>query len=231
MTEPSPTSPGLRRFAALLAAALLAAPGAGAAEPSPAAPLSPDEGYGLIGTFLEAGHGRGDRRAAAQRLTASGDASLVPGLVDALFFAPAHSRGQLLAVLRELTGENPGSGYYDWVELVGRRSDLEPKPGYLQWKASLLANIDPEFRKILYPGAPHRIRLEEIVWGGARVDQIPTLTDPPVVRADEASVLTRGEEVFGVALGGEHRAYPLRYLSWHELLNDVVGGRPLALSF
>jgi hypothetical protein len=39
------------------------------------------------------------------------------------------------------------------------------------------------------------------------------------------------ERVFGVSLGGEHRAYPLRYLSWHEMLNDTVGGVPLTVSY
>jgi hypothetical protein len=39
------------------------------------------------------------------------------------------------------------------------------------------------------------------------------------------------ELVFGVSAGGEHRAYPRRILSWHEMANDVVGGEPVTLSF
>ena len=36
---------------------------------------------------------------------------------------------------------------------------------------------------------------------------------------------TVAEPVVGVALGGESRAYPLRWLDWHEVANDALGGR------
>lgn len=224
--------------AALVVSALLVALGASALPAQVRAPeassgLSADAGYGLLRTLLTGN--RGERKDAARTLIESGDVSMVPGLVDALFYAPDHARGRVLDVLRELTGENPGRGYYDWVELVGRRDDLEPKAGdddaYLRWKVGLLANIDTEYRKIFYPDAPRRIRLEEIVFGGVPLDGIPALDDPPRVPADEESTLSDGEEVFGVSFGGEHHAFPLRYLSWHEMANDVVGGQAFVLSF
>ena len=37
--------------------------------------------------------------------------------------------------------------------------------------------------------------------------------------------------VFGVAINGDYRAYPLRILDWHEMANDVVGGEPVALAY
>ncbi len=40
-----------------------------------------------------------------------------------------------------------------------------------------------------------------------------------------------GEPVFGIALNGEARAYPLRILDWHEMANDVVGGVPVSLAY
>jgi hypothetical protein len=47
----------------------------------------------------------------------------------------------------------------------------------------------------------------------------------------EAKYLTDSEKVFGVSVGGQQRAYPLRMLDWHEMLNDVVGGVPVTLSY
>jgi len=213
-------------------AALLMLGGLAAAAPARAAKsppqLAPDEGYELVRTLVEGE--RGERKRAAKRLVKAGDPSMVPALVDAIFFAPADAREQVLEVLRELAGEDPGTGYYDWVELVGRRRDLTPKDGYLEWKVSQLAKIDPTYHKILYPGVPTRLRLEEIVWGGAGVGKIPALDDPPRVEASAADKLHDDEEVFGVSFGGEHHAYPLRYVSWHELVNDVVGGQAFVLS-
>ncbi len=199
------------------------------------AALAPEEGYALIRSLMSETVEPGERKAAAEQLTASKDLTLVPPLVDALFFTPKSQRSLLLSVLRNLTGENPGDRYYDWVELVGRRSDLRASPrdapGYMAWKLSLLVKIDPGYKRIFYPGAPSRIALEEIVWGGVSIDGIPPLEDPPRVPAAEGGFLSDKETVFGVSAGGSHHAYPARYLSWHEMVNDTVGGEPLSLGF
>jgi len=52
-----------------------------------------------------------------------------------------------------------------------------------------------------------------------------------VIAAADASYLSQDEQVFGVDLGGAQRAYPLRMLGWHEMLNDTLGGRPITLSY
>jgi hypothetical protein len=120
------------------------------------------------------------------------------------------------------------------VEVVGRRADLAPKAGYLAYKAELFARIDPRYKAILYDegaaGAP-RIRPEEIVFGGVPVEGIPALDQPAHQPAAEARYLSDSERVFGVSAGGAQRAYPLRILDWHEMLNDVVGGEPVTLSY
>lgn len=209
----------LRLIFALAAAFLPAASGA----------LPPEEGHTLIRALMSGKPG--EKQSAAKRLTAAKDLALVPSMVDALFFTPTAQREPLLGVLRALTGENPGSRYYDWVELVGRRSDLRAGPGYMEWKVSLLTRIDQGYRKIFYEGAPSRIAIEEIVWGGVPIDGIPPLEDPPRVAAAEGGFLSDRERVFGVSAGGAHHAWPARYLSWHEMVNDTVGGEPVSLGF
>jgi Protein of unknown function (DUF3179) len=167
--------------------------------------------------------------AAAQRLTPD----LVPGLVDALFFLPKARRAEAVAALETLTGEKPGNPgrYHDWVEVVARRTDLKPAPGYAAWKGELFARIDPRYREIFREGSPARIRLEEIVWGGVPLEGIPALDRPASVPAPRATWMTDAELVFGVRLAGEARAYPLRIVGWHEMVNDVVGGEPVTLSY
>ncbi|MFQ5528436.1 MAG: DUF3179 domain-containing (seleno)protein [Thermoanaerobaculia bacterium] len=171
-----------------------------------------------------------ERKAAAKVVKARAGASMVPALVDAIFFTASQNRGELYSVLESLTGESY-SGYYDWIEYVGRQEDLTPDPEYPEWKAALLARIDPEYRKVFYPGAPTRIRLEEIVSGGVRFAGIPSLDHPPTIPGAQAGYLRDGEKVFGAFVNGEARAYPVRIMSWHEMANDTIGGEPVALSF
>jgi hypothetical protein len=215
----------IHRVCSLLVGALLGT----FAIPALAAEPPSDPGYALVRQVMS--KESGERREAARKLLRGRDLSLVPALVDALFFTPKLARAELLEVLRGLTGEDAGTGYYDWVELVGRRTDLTGRPGYMEWKLSLLSRIDSTYRKVFVRDAPARIRLEEIVWGGVKLDGIPALENPPRVPAAEAAFLAAGELVFGVSAGGAHHAYPLRYLSWHEMVNDVVGGEPVTLSF
>jgi len=154
----------------------------------------------------------------------------VPGLVDAVFFTPKRHREALFTALANLTGEDAGTDFYAWVELVGRRGDLTPGSGYVAFKREQFARIDPAYLKVFDPAAPARVRVEEIVFGGARLGGIPELDDPPVAAAADAG-LDDDELVFGVELRGVARAYPHRYLSWHEMANDTLGGEPIVLSY
>jgi hypothetical protein len=214
---------------AVQAAIISLALAAGAAAAAQRDDGPPATGYALLERLMSpVGE---ERREAARQLLEAGDASLVPGLVDAYFFLPRNQRAEALSVLAGLTGERAGDRYHDWVELLGRRPDLVARPGYLAWKAGLLARIDPAYRALLAAGTPARIRVEEVVWGGVPVEGIPALDQPAHVPAARADYISGAERVFGVSLGGETRAYPLRILDWHEMLNDVVGGQPVTLSY
>jgi hypothetical protein len=75
------------------------------------------------------------------------------------------------------------------------------------------------------------IRLDEILWGGVRVNGIPPLDHSPVLSAAEASYLDDDNIVFGIYLNGEARAYPKRILAWHEMALDELGGVELSIVY
>jgi hypothetical protein len=200
-----------------------------AAASPPPAPLAPSSGYSLIRIAMSGSDAA--RQAAARKLAAAGDRSFVPALVDSLFFLHADEREPVLAALRQLTGEDPGARYHDWVELVGRRTDLVPAPGYLDWKGALFGRIDKHYRTLFGPATPTLVRPEEILWGGVRWEGIPALDEPPHIAAAAEHGLDVREKVLGLSAGGELRAYPLRYLSWHELINDTLGGQPVTVTY
>ena len=63
------------------------------------------------------------------------------------------------------------------------------------------------------------------------VDGIPALDNPNMIYPNEAEYLVPSERVFGVSINGDTRAYPARFLDWHEMFNDVIGGEPVTLAY
>ena len=72
---------------------------------------------------------------------------------------------------------------------------------------------------------------DEIMRGGPPKDGIPAITDPDVVAVDQADFLRPGDRVVGVTLNGEARAYSIRLLNWHEVVNDELAGVPFAVVY
>jgi hypothetical protein len=72
----------------------------------------------------------------------------------------------------------------------------------------------------------------EIMSGGPPKDGIPALDDPGFIEVGQEVRLEPREPVITLELEGERpRAYPIRYLTWHEIVNDEVGGQPVAVTF
>jgi hypothetical protein len=62
-------------------------------------------------------------------------------------------------------------------------------------------------------------------------DAIPAIDNPEVVPASAVDDLVPEEQVIGVVIGEEARAYPIRILHGHEIVNDDIGGRPIAVTW
>ncbi len=76
-----------------------------------------------------------------------------------------------------------------------------------------------------------RVDLAEIQSGGPPKDGIPAIDHPRFAPLAEATDLKPEEPVISLVIGGEARAYPLRILMWHEIVNDVVAGIPVAVTY
>jgi hypothetical protein len=88
-----------------------------------------------------------------------------------------------------------------------------------------LGQLRTDLSKTLVP-------LEEIISGGPPPDGIPAIDRPKFVSTREADAwLPPKEPVLAVRVGEDARAYPLRILIWHEIVNDRIGGRSVAVTY
>lgn len=72
---------------------------------------------------------------------------------------------------------------------------------------------------------------DAILSGGPPKDGIPALLRPTFIKPEAAAFLDKNDQVIGVTIGNESKAYPIKILNWHEAVNDTLGGKPIVVTF
>ena len=75
------------------------------------------------------------------------------------------------------------------------------------------------------------IDFASILSGGPPKDGIPSIDEPKFVAIGGDVALAATEPVIALEIAGDARAYPLSVLTWHEIVNDTVGGKPVTVTY
>lgn len=159
----------------------------------------------------------------------SGNPSYVFALVEAMRFN--YWPQETSQALERLTGQALGPDWSAWARWLWQQEDLPLPIGYDGWKGKFIRHfVGTNYKYLLHNGMESRIRLDEIVWSGLSWEAIPPLDHPESVPA-EATYLEADEPVFGASIAGESRAYPVRFLERHQMVNDALGGVPVLVAY
>ncbi len=98
------------------------------------------------------------------------------------------------------------------------------------------ARADPAFWKGEWPNTDFAVtsieNWAEIRSGGPPKDGIPAISAPEFHKASAEKRIKGTEPVISLQIGkATPRAYPIRYLTWHEIVNDTVAGVPVAVTY
>ena len=128
------------------------------------------------------------------------------------------------------------------TEGPGSPGDIAPSPTPLAFTPQV--EPDPDYEKALDDArfstnywsdtdfSRYTVPLGEFRSGGVRPDGIPSIDNPKFVTPNQANFRLDNEEpVMAFELDGDARAYPLQILIFHEIVNDVVGGEPVAVTW
>ena len=99
---------------------------------------------------------------------------------------------------------------------------------------AVIVKANPGYWKSEWPRTDftkHSIDYGDVLSGGPPKDGIPSIDNPKFVKLSLAINLAPTEPVIGLEVNGVARAYPLRVLTWHEIVNDVIGGTPVAATY
>lgn len=125
------------------------------------------------------------------------------------------------------SGEDPTVTTSEAVTTDPQGAVLEGLPlGSLPEGPSALSDRSaPEF-------PPPLVEVSDIRSGGPPPDGIPPIDDPQFISVSEADAwLADTEAVVVIEIDGDARAYPAQILIWHEIVNDLVGGVPVAVTY
>ena len=75
------------------------------------------------------------------------------------------------------------------------------------------------------------VNFAEILSGGPPKDGIPPIDNPKFTAVGNVADLTDRDPVIGLEINSDARAYPLRVMTWHEIVNDNVGGTPVTVIY
>lgn len=142
-------------------------------------------------------------------------------------------------------GADPAAARSPWGSITDHLIawDTPAPPGYIDYKQRLFHLVEPRWDPFFTdPDATIDWRL--VSWGGVFIDDrelgegepcprgcIPALDDPAVTRAEEGSWYPDDAVVFGVVINGAARAYPKNIMEIHEMVNDTLGGRRIAIPY
>ena len=174
----------------------------------------------------------------------SGDGRLLWYLHDLLRFVTRSSQPVVVDAFEELSNaELPG----ELSSVMGDRVlawDLPAPPNYRQLKRDLFLLIEPRWAPF-FDDEDSAIDWRLVGWGGVFIDDrpdatagqicprgcIPALDQPAVTNADGGSWYPDDDLVFGIVIGRQARAYPKNIMEVHEMVNDTLGGRQIAIPY
>jgi hypothetical protein len=184
------------------------------------------------------------------RVGASGDPRVAWLVSDILrFVGPGEAETILVEAFEELTGaslsDDPVFARSSWQSMTDHLIawDIPALPGYEGWKARIFTVVEPRWEPF-FADEDADIDWRHVSWGGVLIDDrplgtergcvrgcIPALDDPAVTGADEGEWYPDDRVVFGVVVDGEARAYPKNIMEVHEMVNDTLGGRRIAIPY
>ncbi len=75
------------------------------------------------------------------------------------------------------------------------------------------------------------ISTDLILQGGPPRDGIPSIDKPVFIAAGKSSFMKNADRVLGIEIDGVARAYPVKILNWHEIVNDEIAGQKIVVTY
>ena len=128
-------------------------------------------------------------------------------------------------------GPNAQDGTITEPTLVADPAPCTPNPIQSTPEDVRTSGLDWIFGDEFDPGTPAPLLDRNRIVPVLRADGIPAIDSPTCLPVGAVDFLTDNAPVVAIEVNGDARAYPLEILTWHELVNDTIGGEPITISY
>lgn len=111
--------------------------------------------------------------------------------------------------------------------VVSQESEITTKPVVSTESEQIIQSENIQITN----GKKHIVPLDKIRSGGPPKDGIPSIDEPKFATVSDSQFMSDSDIVIGLEINGDKKAYPLFIMVWHEIVNDNVGGVPVAVTY
>jgi len=72
---------------------------------------------------------------------------------------------------------------------------------------------------------------QQVLHGGPPRDGIPALDSPKFLTLKESNFLQAEDRILGIVIDQQARAYPIKILNWHEIVNDQIADQSFVITY
>lgn len=110
---------------------------------------------------------------------------------------------------------------------------LVPLIGCAKEETTNIITPEPEYEiKMTSEGVKYIVEPQKIIGGGPLKDGIPSIDNPKFVSLEEADQWIEDNElVLAIIYKGVIRVYSLQIMVWHEIVNDIIAGDPILITY
>ncbi len=98
-------------------------------------------------------------------------------------------------------------------------------------ESTRLASTNDDYKPNGFDVSNSIIPIDEIYHGGPSKDGIPSIDQPKFIKPAAVDYLKNNDMLISYTVNSETKAYPLRILVWHEIVNDQIGETKIAVTY
>ncbi|MFB0901209.1 MAG: DUF3179 domain-containing (seleno)protein [Dehalococcoidia bacterium] len=119
----------------------------------------------------------------------------------------------------------------EWEIWLNDNKKISSPDQYRQLKGEIFSYIDDGYYNIFNNEDNQSLNINQTKWIGSKLGAIPALNNPKFIKQNEEKYLNKNDIIIGIKVQDEFRAYPIKILKWHGVINDKINNQEFSIIY